>query len=135
MCDLKRHLKRPKKGYKVVVLKNDKKYSPAMGILYEDGKQVTIPKKQDRLTLLYRADILNPKADHGFNKHMIGRTAVFKCLSDAKSMSYDISWNDNTATAIFEAIVSTDVMSGMAGKGSTRKVYAGRVISFGNQVY
>jgi len=143
MCQLKRHLKRPKKGYKIVVLKGYKKYSPAMGIEYEDGEPVKIPKKQHKLAKLYSSKILDPKAGHGFSQHMVGRTAIFKDSKDAwdlfwrmKNSLMVLGWNCvSTPMALFEATVSTDVMSGVSSKNSKIKVYAGRVISFGERLY
>ena len=135
MCQLRRHLKRPKKGYKIVILKNGKKFSPAMGIEYKDGEPVRIPKKQHRLTDLYSRKILDPKADNGFSMHMVGRTAVFKDLDDAEYSFHRVKYGTFDQAAIFESTVSIDVMSGVGGKGSKRKVYAGRVITFGERIY
>jgi len=49
------------KGYKVVLEKNERQYSPAMGIRYHSGELVKIPKKQIRLIDAFNRGILDPK--------------------------------------------------------------------------
>lgn len=135
MCYLKRHLKRPKKGYKVVVAMGDKKLSPATGIIYNDGKEVTPIKVQRRLADMYSNKILDPKAGHGFNKNMIGRTAVFKHLNNALGLKDRLElYSPDLQYEIYEATVSVDVMSGTSSKYGTIPVYAGRVLTFEQRV-
>jgi hypothetical protein len=73
-------------GYKVVVDKDGRFFSPAMGCQYPLKGKVPIVKKQNRLCLHFRPNILT----YAKAKFMYGRTAAFKSLISAESLQKEL---------------------------------------------
>ena len=120
------------KGYKVVLEKNERQYSPAMGIRYHSGELVKIPKKQIRLIDAFNRGILDPKRGTGFEPKMIGRTSAFLDRKDAISQANALFWgvreNSRYRICVYLVELSDDLMIG--NYGTNEPVYAGRRMTF-----
>lgn len=117
-------------GYKVVLEKNGRNYSPAMGICYEDHDIMPTSIRQQRLTRLFANDILSHAGS--FSPEMVGKTAVFVNFCDAEYLYneiHEVGFNNGYTPAIKFATVTDDLMKGCYGKGnSAAAVVAGRKI-------
>lgn len=119
------------RGYKVVLEKNERQYSAAMGIRYHSGKLVKIPKKQIRPLATFNQGILNPKAGAGFVREMVGRTAAFINLGDARRQVETLS-NYIEGTGYKVCVYLVELSNGlMRGRyAPDEPVYAGRRMTF-----
>jgi len=123
-------------GYKVVLEKNGRYYSPAMGIRYHDGELVKIPKKQSRLAKYFNKYILTDFS-HGFRSDMVGRTSAFASFGSADTF-VRIGIRPNEIREGFNLVIrkvalSDSLMVGDYGEGFmgiARRVYAGRRVRF-----
>ena len=118
-------------GYKVVMEKDGKQYSAAMGIEYRSGRLLRVPKKQDRLTDNFNDSILDSNAGFGFKQDMVGRTAAFKLRVDAGCLAGAIANSETEegyVTSVYLVRLSNGLMEGRYG--SEEPVYAGRRMTF-----
>jgi len=119
------------KGYKVVLEKNDRQYSASMGIRYHSGELVKIPKKQFRPLDTFNKGILDPKRGAGFVKEMVGRTAAYIDLRDARYQVDNLSnYTEGTGykVCVYLVELSNSLMRGWYGPDEP--VFAGRRMTF-----
>lgn len=100
-------------GYKVVIMKKGRYYSPAMGIEYKKGL-VKIPKRQKILNEHYRRDILKGC----FVEGMVGRTAVFRYKRDARKVMCEMRGSElekNASTRLIKMKIKGEMCLGEYG--------------------
>ena len=91
MCELNKELNKDKvTGYKVVAKRNGEYYSLALGFKYKQpthtfGKRT----KQKRITQYFVGDLLR----FGFKECLVGRTAAFTRLQDARLLKRRVKLN------------------------------------------
>ncbi len=136
MCDLNLDSIHEKtEGYKIVARKpNGKRYfSLAMGFKYPLDGHIPIVRKQRRISSGFKSDIIS-ELSAAYRKNMIGRTAVFISLTDAR---YDYIYikerqiEREYKVVIIRVEITGDIMSGVYA-GS--QVVAGRHIRFIEEV-
>ncbi len=115
MCNLKTRYRKQKQfvGYKVAVHVDGKFYSPATGIEYKIGK-VEIPNEINMkyATGAFEDNLLCPRRPY-FNTNMIGRTAAFEYIGDARGLFNDILPMDMTDDLkIIQITLSRSLMKG-----------------------
>lgn len=112
--------------YKVAAKKDNKYYSPALGIEYKIGK-VEIPTVQNRLCKAFTDNILDTHSG-AYNTTMIGRTAGFKYLKDAKIKKS--SWEYYGVTPSYVLVILKIQLSQelLLGNYIGDTVYAGKEI-------
>ncbi len=134
MCKLEEYLNNEKEryGYKVVAKKGNKYYSLAMGFCYNDHKNIPEIKVQKRLSTQFSDDILKHNS-YGFEPNMIGRTAIFQYLYDARKVYREACCyvRDGYEVVIVLAVVSVDLMSGSYG---IDRVIGGKKIKFYGEI-
>jgi len=136
MCNLLEYIaesRGERNGFKVAMKRGGKYYSPAMGTQYHSGEFVTIPKKQKKLTSKFNSSVLT-SGTFGYRDNMIGRSAIFTDLLDAKYNAQLIHDQKirGYKTVVLEATVSVDVMSGHYSVDEP--VYAGKRLTLGKEI-
>ena len=136
MCKLTHNSKEDKEeGYKVVIKKEDGRYySAAMGFKYRTDRKIPIVKRQRRLSDWFNKMILDEFREDGFSSDMVGRTAIFLGLQEARNKAQLLTRGEKGETldaTVVKATVSREVMLGTYG---IAKIAAGRRIKFGEEV-
>lgn len=118
-------------GYKVVIEIEGKNYSPAMGFCYDDYDTIPVIKEQFKLTTYFNDDILNKNVKYGYKENMIGRTAIFKNISDAYALANYFRREPvfKGKIKVKKAKVTIDLLIGFYGTAE-EEVIGGRKIEF-----
>ena len=124
-------------GYKIVAkkLKGKRYFSIAMGFQYPLDGHVPVIRKQHRICVKFRSDIIS-KNSRAHRIYMVGRTAIFLSFAEASNEYQYLTPVMSVAgneyrLVIVRSEVSVDVMEGTyLTCGRERKVAAGRHINF-----
>jgi len=135
MCDLMKELEEKEfTGYKVVAKhkQNGKYYSIAMGFCYNDSEIIPVVEEQNRIGHYFVGDILKHIT---FKNEMVGRTAVFKSLDQAKELLEEIMEDSDHYDLNYNfIIVEATVLEDLLGFYYINPVVAGRKIKFISEV-
>ena len=134
MCTFYR---KPKKdsfiGYKIVIKIAGEYYSPATGLKYPlDGSPIPVLKEARRLVTCY-VRMTDPD-NSAYNKDMVGRTAVFLSLKDARQeKGWLKEWTRviSYGLKILRVKISNDLLVGRYG---TSEIVAGRVMEIMDEI-
>jgi hypothetical protein len=115
MCDLIKEYKGKQFiGYKIAYKKKNGYYSIAMGTRYRKNGKLTIPKKQNKICGIF-SDLILSETFSGFNKKMVGRTAAFKRLKDAKSQFFNLHCFNDSQYVILKIKLTEELLKGTYG--------------------
>jgi len=154
MCILGNKIKGKRKltGYKVVVKRNGKYYSPATGVKYKQNSPVLRPKRfkpigdgwnnnfrkfifkngkfydKNNLNTPYISSSVKYGCIH-FNYY--GYTSIFKSKKDVENYILGIDYNANIETVILEMTISVDLHNSIYNYYNPIELYSGKkIVSF-----
>jgi hypothetical protein len=132
MCEIiSKSKKRKVAAYKVVVERNGRKYSPATGIRYHDGKPIKAPKKVSRIIDYFDPKLINPR-HIAFQRLVIGKTSAFLtevgALKLFTTLVHQSNWRDKgVEISIYVVVLRGGILH---GHFMGNCIVAGRTIEF-----